>query len=218
MDFTELLNALLVHILPGHLSQVGSFLEEMIFKDNSAFKENLEVYMNHRKIQMDQIYNLLNQLAEESAVEMMVIKQRFLVVLQNNPFMEAWFLQLFPAERASQDNVSMQFWRYGSRVILPLDIMKYLAKIEEEERNVPNLFLSDSEGENANDDSIECMDVEPEPEKAVNCYSVHSQDSWDADKSFTKNHVYGVYASRGELDSSTMDSSAMFTDVTDYTE
>lgn len=182
--------------------------------------------MTHRPVQLKQIYGMLNELAAESAAEMRAIKQRFGVVLEKNPLMQDWFLQLFPTERPAnvQDTGLMQFSRHGSAIVLPWEIVKFIAKVEEEQTLNPsvNLQLSDSDLDSSSDtDSVVCMGEEEIVAPALNCYSVRSQDS-DPESSFSRGHVY---ADCGQLNSSAMDSSTMLTEadgsdveITDYTE
>lgn len=171
-----MLKIFLVHLLPNHVSQIGKFLQELISEDSAEFKEQIEIYMKERKSQMEDIYDLLNCLAEEET-EMMTIKQRFLTVLSEHSLMRIWFLKLFPTERpaiASEDAL-LHFGRQGSQVFLPSDLNSLIELMDQTEMSQMNLFLSDSDDSDA--DSVECTGVETLKSPDYITYSVHSQES-----------------------------------------
>lgn len=51
--------------------------------------------MDTRQEQLKKIYKLINELGMDD-LSMTEIKQRFLVILDRNPLLSSWFLQLFP--------------------------------------------------------------------------------------------------------------------------
>lgn len=182
-----MLNMFLVALLPGHVSQIGKFLQEMIYGDLVAFKSQLTVYMTRQRRQMDQIFDLLNELAMRPDTGRMAIKERFLTIIDGNPLMTKWFLQLFPAEQASlNDSETIQFWCLENRIILPGTLHALLGKSRatSEGQKSPqlNLMLSDSDAES---DSVEFMGEESVGvDKSVSMHSICSDDSEGLDNQF----------------------------------
>lgn len=90
-------------LLPGHAIQVGRFFQRAINQNGNQFRRHLSTYVDHQKDQLNTIYALLNVLSRGEGISMCEIRERFLEVLQGNPLLESWFLQLFPKTEEEED-------------------------------------------------------------------------------------------------------------------
>lgn len=78
--------------------------------------------MDRRESQLEEIYALLLELGQEEATSMAEIRHRFLLVLQSNPLITAWFLQLFPNqnyEDREEEVDSFNNSNIESRIVIP---------------------------------------------------------------------------------------------------
>lgn len=219
----------LVHVLPRHVGQLGTFFEELVYQDADALQSNLSLYMRRRRKQMERIFDLLNELAqEENMTGMISIKQRFIAILRGNPLILQWFLQLFPADRSSptthDSHASMQFSELGNGIILPGDLISAMSSMVREELPIPplKLYLSDTDDES---DSVIFVreDQEPPMEQFSNSmHSIASRCSQDTEGSFgIREEELMPHVSGGQMPNESSfecydDDSEVY--VTDYTE
>lgn len=220
-DFSKLLNIFLVHLLPRHLARAGKFLEQAITTDSLAFQTNLQNYWDHRQELMDQIYDLLNREAIQNSTDMNTIKERFALVVNRNPLMKNWFLELLPAQRTRHSS-ALQFAQQENKIFMPIDLFYLIELMEQRELPPLNLQLSESEEE---DDSVEYTGVEAIPSPEFTSYTILSPEP-EVDVAMDQNETTEIFPKEtsGKLLESSIDISAVNTDCvsdveqTDYTE
>lgn len=105
----QLVHSFLTYLLPSHSVQLGKFFQKTINSFGSKFLDYLDQYIEKQKEQLEIVYDALNRMSIEDGISMSKIRQWFMEIIDGNPLLQAWFLQLFPKAKDEQTD-SQDAW------------------------------------------------------------------------------------------------------------
>lgn len=106
-NYSDLLDLFLTFLLPEHATEIGKFCEHFLQTRMTELIQHLNLYFNKQPSHMKKIYTCLNELSNDSELNLEKLKNKILPLLKGNQILIEWFLGIFEAPSSNDEHETL---------------------------------------------------------------------------------------------------------------